>query len=552
MAESTSAMSGSFRDPRMQPKKHRTPIVWVVPLIAIAIGVWLLIHARLQQGPTIVISFDTAAGLQAGKTFLKYKEVVVGTVTAVELSDDDNRVLATVEFQRNAQRLLHADTRFWIVRPQIGPGGVSGIDTLLSGAYIAVDPGTSTKAKKSYVALDNRPMVTSGEQGRSFVLKTDDLNSLNVGSPLYFRHIDVGRVSDYSMDAATKTVSIRIFVRSPYDQFVSAATRFWNASGVDVSLTSGGLKMRTQSLATIVSGGIAFDNTPDVTDLTEVAQDTAFPLATDQETAMSDRQGTPLFFRLRFPEALRGLEKGASVEFFGVDVGDVRNVVLDYDPSTRKFSVVVDVAVYEHRLGPVLAKFPSSRGNDAQVAAFVDSMVKDGLRAQARTGNLLTGQLYISLDFVPHAPPAAFDEQRRPLVIPTVPGSLSQLQEQLADVIAKVHKIPFDSIGRGVDRDVAELGTTLHLLNTQTLPSAHATLGQATTTFQSANGMLQPNSSLQTNLNQMLIELTRLSYSLRNLSDLLNEHPESFIRGRSSASPAQPTSGTQSPEGSRP
>lgn len=552
MAESTSATPGSFRDPRMQPKKHRTPIVWVVPLIAIAIGLGMLIHARLQQGPTIVISFDTAAGLQAGKTFIKYKEVVVGTVTAVDLSDDDNRVLATVQFQRNAQRLLHADTRFWIVRPQIGPGGVSGIDTLLSGAYIAVDPGTSTKQKKSYVALDNPPMVTTGEQGRSFVLKTDDLNSLNVGSPLYFRHIDVGRVSEYSMDAATKIVSIRIFVRSPYDQFVSAATRFWNASGVDVSLTSGGLKMRTQSLATIVSGGVAFDNTPDVTNLTEVAQDTAFPLATDQEAAMSDRQGTPLFFRLRFPEALRGLEKGASVEFFGVDVGDVRNVVLDYDPSTRKFSVVVDIAVYEHRLGPVLAKFPSSQGNDAQVAAFVDSMVKDGLRAQARTGNLLTGQLYISLDFVPNAPPAVFDEQRRPLMIPTVPGSLSQLQEQLADVIAKVHKIPFDSIGRGVDHDIAELGTTLHLLNTQTLPSAHATLGQATTTFQSANGMLQPNSSVQTNLNQLLIELTRLSYSLRNLSDLLNEHPESLIRGRSNASPSQPASGTQAPEGSHP
>lgn len=552
MAESTSAGSGSFRDPRMQPKKHRTPIVWVVPIIAIAIGVGMLIHSRLQQGPTVVISFDSASGLQAGKTFVKYKEVVLGTVTAVDLSDDDNRVLATVQFQRNAQRLLHADTRFWIVRPQIGPGGVSGIDTLLSGAYIAVDPGAPTKAKKSYVALDNPPMVTTGEQGRSFILKTDDLNSLNVGSPLYFRHIDVGRVSEYSMDATTKMVSVRVFVRSPYDQLVSAATRFWNASGVDVSLTSGGMKMRTQSLATIVSGGVAFDNTPDIADLREVAEDTVFPLAVDQETAMSDRQGVPLYFRLRFPEALRGLDKGAAVEFFGVNVGDVRNVALDYDSSTRKFSVVVDIAVYEHRLGPVLAKFPSSRGNEAQVAAFVASMVKDGLRGQARTGNLLTGQLYVSLDFVPNASPVAFDEQRRPLVIPTVPGSLSQLQEQLADIVAKIHKIPFDSIGRGVNGDIAELGTTLHLLNTQTLPSARATLGQATTTFQSANGMLQPNSSLQTNLNQLLIELTRLSYSLRNLSDLLNEHPESIIRGRSSGSPAQSFPGVQTPEGNHP
>ena len=552
MAEPTSADGGSFRDPRIRPKKHHPPIVWLIPIIAIAIGLGMLIHARLQQGPTIVISFDSASGLQAGKTFVKYKEVVVGTVTAVALSDDDNRVLATVQFQKNTQRLLHGDTQFWIVRPQIGLGGVSGIDTLLSGPYIAVDPGSSSKIKDVYAALDNPPMVTSGEQGRSFILKTDDLNSISVGSPLYFRHIEVGRVSAYSMNSATKTVSIRVFVRAPYDQFVSAATRFWNASGVDVSLTSGGLKMQTQSLATIVSGGIAFDSAPDVTDLTEVAQDTVFPLAPDQETAMSDRQGTPLFFRLRFQEALRGLEKGAAVEFFGVNVGDVRNVALDYDRSTRKFSVVVDIAVYEHRLGPVLAKFPSNHGNEAQVAAFVESMVKDGLRAQALTGNILTGQLYISLDFVPNTLPVPFDEQLRPLMIPTVPGSLSQLQEQLGDIVAKIHKVPFDSIGRGVDHDIAELGTTLNLLNTHTLPSAHAALGQAAQTLQSANVALQPDSTLQTNLNQLLIELTRLSYSLRSFSDLLNEHPESLIRGRSSASPSQSPSDADAPKGSRP
>ena len=552
MAEPTAPSSASFRDPRIQPPKHRPPIVWVIPLIAVAIGIGMLVHAKLQEGPSIVVTFDSASGLQAGKTLVKYKEVVVGTVSSVGLSDDDNHVLATVQFQKNAQRLLHSDTRFWIVRPQIGPGGVSGIDTLLSGAYIAVDPGATPKAKKSYIALENPPMVTSGEQGRSFVLKTDDLNSLNVGSPLYFRHIEVGRVSAYSLDRATKTVSIRVFVRAPYDQFVSTGTRFWNASGLDVSLSSAGLKMRTQSLATIVSGGIAFDSAPDAADLAEVAQDTVFPLAIDQDMATSDREGTPIFFQLRFPEALRGLEKGAAVEFFGVNVGEVRKVALDYDPTTRKFSVVVDLAVYAHRLGPVLAKFPSSQGNEAQVAAFVGSMVKDGLRAQARAGNLLTGQLYISLDFVPHATAVSFDGRRRPLSIPTVPGSLSQLQEQLAEVVNKIQKIPFDSIGKGVDRDVAELGKTLNLLNTQTLPKAHATLGQATLTFQTASGVLQPDSSLQTNLNQLLVELTRLSYSVRGLSDLLTEHPESLIRGRSNSQPSTHSSGGEPPQGSHP
>ena len=200
----------------------------------------------------------------------------------------------------------------------------------------------------------------------------------------------------------------------------------------------------------------------------------------------------------------------------------------------------------------MLAKFPSSEGNEAQVAAFVGSMVKDGLRAQARAGNLLTGQLYISLDFVPHAAAVSFDEQRRPLSIPTIPGSLSQLQEQLAGIVNKIEKIPFDSIGNGVNHDVAELGKTLHLLNTQTLPTAHATLGQATLTFQAANGALQPDSSLQTNLNQLLVELTRLSYSLRGLSDLMTEHPESLIRGRSNTAPSNHSSSGELPQGSHP
>jgi paraquat-inducible protein B len=227
-------------------------------------------------------------------------------------------------------------------------------------------------------------------------------------------------------------------------------------------------------------------------------------------------------------------------------------VALDYDPPTRKFSVVVDLAVYAHRLGSVLAKFPSDQGNEAQVAAFVGSMVKDGLRAQARTGNLLTGQLYISLDFVPHATQVSFDGQRRPLSIPTVPGSLSQLQEQLAGIVNKIQKVPFDSIGKGVDHDVAELGKTLNLLNTQTLPTAHATLGQATSTFQTVNGLLQPDSSLQTNLNQLLVELTRLSYSVRGMSDLLTEHPESLIRGRSNSSPSNHSSSGEPSQGSHP
>jgi paraquat-inducible protein B len=549
MAEEKPVYSGALREPRVQAGKRHTPIVWIIPLIAIAIGIAMLVQAKLQQGPTIQISFDSAGGLDAGKTVVKYKDVIVGTVTGVTLSEDDTHVLATVQFQKSAKRMLHADTRFWVVRPQIGTGGVSGIDTLLSGVYIALDPGTSASTGKSYKGLENPPMVTSGELGRSFVLKTDDLGSLSIGSPLYFRHIEVGRVASYDLDKATKIVSLRVFVRAPYDQFVSPATRFWNASGVDLSLSAAGLKLQTQSLATIVAGGVAFDNAPGAADLAEAAPDTLFALAADHKTAMSDPDGTPLYFRMRFPDALRGLEKGAPVEFFGVNVGDVRNVALDYDPSTRKFSVVVDVAIYAQRMGRALDKLPSAHGDEEKVALFVASLVKDGLRAQARTGNLLTGQLYIALDFLPHPAPAAFDVHSRPLLIPTAPGSLDKVQEQLSDMIGKLQKVPFDSIGKGIDHDIAELGKTLDIVNTMTLPTAQRTLGDVSATLHTANGVLQPDSALQANLNQLLLELTRMSQSFRGLSDMLNEHPESLIRGRSNASPVAPSSNGSSAKG---
>jgi paraquat-inducible protein B len=538
MTEENMGSSAPFRDPRVKVREHHTPIVWVIPLIAIAIGITMLVHAKLQQGPTITISFDSANGLEAGKTRVRYKDVVIGTVNNVVLSQDDSHVTATVQFEKSAKRLLHADTRFWIVRPQIGTSGISGIETLLSGVYITLDPGKSSTSGESYTALVDPPMVTSGEAGRSFVLKTDDIGSINVGSPLYFRHIDVGRVASYELDKATKTVSIRIFVHAPYDQFVNGATRFWNASGVDVSLTAAGLKLQTQSLATIIAGGIAFDSAPGVSDTPEASPDTPFSLAMDRQTAMSDFDGKPLFFRMRFPEALRGLEVGAPVEFFGVNVGDVRTVALDYDPSTRKFSVVVDIALYSHRMVKVLAKLPTSHDDEQKVAVFVAALIKDGLRAQARTGNLLTGQLYIAIDYVPNPAPVSFDINSRPLVIPTTPGSLDKVQEQLGSIIAKLQKIPFDSIGKGVDHDIAELGQTLHILNTSTLPAAQNTFVSANTMLRSANGVLQPDSSLQANLNQLLLELTRMSQSFRALSDALTEHPESLIRGRSSAAPS--------------
>jgi paraquat-inducible protein B len=515
-------------------RRRRFPLVWLIPIAASLIGIAMLVQSWRSSGPRVALEFDNAQGLAAGKTHVSYKDVVVGTVSAVSLSKDRTGVIATVDFTREARDLLKDDTRFWIVRPQIGASGISGIETLLSGVYIALDPGTTGEPRSHYKGMGDAPMVTRGSAGTRFLLKATDIGSLYVGAPIYFHHLKAGRLVSYQM-TPEKSLDIRVFIDAPYDQLVNQATRFWNASGVDLSLTAAGLRVETQALATIVAGGIAFDDPPAAEATPTAAADSTFYLAADRTTAMADPDGPPLRMRMRFDSPLRGLVIGAPVEFFGVSIGNVAKAAVDYDPPTQKFSLLVDIVTYPHRLGSVLAKFPTQNEEETKVATFIGSMVHKGLRAQARTGSLLTGQLYIALDYVKSPPAATFDIAARPLLIPTAPGSVDKLQGDLEDFVAKLDRLPLDSIGRRLDQDVGDLGTTLQLLNTKTLPGLSDTLADSRKVLQGAGGALDPDASLQTNLNDLLRELTRSARSIRVLTDMLAAHPESLIRGRRAA-----------------
>jgi paraquat-inducible protein B len=513
-------------------RRRRFPLVWLIPIAASLIGIAMLVQSWRSGGPRVSIEFANAQGLTAGKTHVSYKDVVIGTVSSVSLSKDRSGVVATVDFTRDARDLLKDDTRFWIVRPQIGAAGISGIETLLSGVYIALDPGSTGDAQTHYKAMVDAPMVTRGSAGKRFLLKAADIGSLYVGAPIYFHHLKAGRLVSYQM-SPDKSLEVRIFIDAPYDRFVHPTTRFWNASGVDLSLTAAGLKVETQALATIVAGGIAFDDPPAAEETPAAAADSTFYLTVDRTSAMADPDGPPLRMRMRFDSPLRGLAIGAPVEFYGVSIGNVVKVAVDFDPPTQKFSLLVDVVTYPHRLGSVLDKFPVQE--DAKVATFIGSMVHTGLRAQARTGNLLTGQLYVALDFVKSPPVATFDTSARPLLIPTVGGSVDKLQTDVGDFVAKLDRLPLDSIGKRLDQDVGELGDTLQLLNTKTLPGLSDTLADSRKVLKGAGGALDPDAPLQMNLHDLLRELTQSARSIRLLTDMLAAHPESLIRGRRSA-----------------
>ena len=539
-------------EPVVSKPRVNASLVWLVPVIAALVGLSLVIHAWYEAGPSINISFQTAEGLDPGKTPVKYKSVIIGKVTAVRLSEDRTHVVAKVGLEKSAKGFATADSRFWVVRPRIGLGGVSGIDTLLSGAFIGADAGQSQEPKDDFVGLESPPTVTHGAPGKTFDLHSDDLGSLDIGSPVYYRRIQVGRVSSYHLNKDGKGVTLQIFVDAPNDQFVTTSSRFWNASGIDVSLGADGLKVNTQSLATVLAGGVAFQDPPGPHDATHAQENDAFTLFNDQATAMAPPDGEPRYIRMRFDQSLRGLAVNAPVEFLGVPFGRVVSINLDYDEKTQSFPTIVGAVVYPARLGKAynkLVEIAKSQGDDEQMSMMMGRLVARGLRAQARTGNLLTGQLYIAMDFLPKATAVTFDGRAKPLEIPTAPGDFDKIQQQIADIVNKIQKIPFDSIGNNLDQSLAELNRTLKQVNSGVLPEVSNTLKGAQKTLGNADNMFSPDSQLQQNLGGTLQELQRAARSLRVMTDYLGAHPDALLRGRRADDKLAPTPPPAPPPG---
>lgn len=520
----------------VKTRRFSVSLVWIVPIVAVLVGISLVVHSLMQEGPTITVTFKTGDGLTANKTEVKYRNVVIGHVSDVELSNDQKSVNATIKLAKQAESFTRADSKFWVVRPRIGAGGVSGIDTLLSGDYIGADIGQANARSKQFKGIENPPAITYGEPGKRFTLHTQDLGSLDIGSPVYYRKIPVGQVVAYALDPDGKGVNIDLFIHSPNDAYVTENTRFWNASGVDVSVGANGFAVRTESLSSILVGGIAF-RAPDYNpDDKPAPEEYAYELFEDQQTALAPPSGKGQFLSLRFDQALRGLKVDAPVEFLGMEIGKVVSVNLDFDEKKKSFPVNVGIVIYPQRLGKAHTKLLKAYNHDPSDEAggvrLIGTFIENGLRAQARSGNLLTGQLYIALDFYPKAEKVVFDPSARPVSIPTIPGSLEELQGKLEAMVDKINKLPIERIAGNLDSNLVELRRGLAQFNAKTLPGVQTTLADVSKTLQSASSTLAEDSPQREQLTQTLDELGRMSRSLRELSDYLGRHPESLIRGR--------------------
>ena len=517
------------------PRERGFSPIWIIPIVALAIGLFLVYRVISETGPTIFISFKAASGIEAGKTKVKFKQVEVGEVTHVDIDSDLAGVTVTVSMNNNTGKYMTDKTQFWVVRPQISAGSITGLGTLLSGNYIGMDPSSEGEKIRAFTGLERPPVIRSDEAGRDFKLRAKELGGLNFGSPVYFRQIAVGSVVQYkSLDNGD--IELEVFIKTPYEKHVNAATRFWNAGGFDITLSAEGLEIKTQSLVTIINGGIAYDT------VQGIGEDAAQPVADGQvfdlyasHTASRKKSYTEkqrvMFY---FDDPVRGLLPGAPVELRGYKVGEVVDVSLEFDRESGNFRV------------PVLAELEPQRVKTTGEPDFqrtFEQLVARGLRASLQSGNIVFGKLLVSLDFHPDEPPAQADFSGDYPVLPSIRGTIGEIMADAHALIEELRQASKTINGvlssKAFADSVDDLASTLaHVkqisaqIDQTTAPQISAVLSSAEQTLAEAQAMFAANSTTRTEINRLLLELAEAARSIRLLADYIEQHPESIIKGK--------------------
>jgi paraquat-inducible protein B len=521
----------------------RLPLVWILPAVVVLVGAFVVVREKIAQGTSIEIRFENAEGLEVNKTKVRYKDVDIGEVRDIRVGDDRKEVIVTADIHRNARAYLVEDTRFWVVRPRVSGAGVSGLATLVSGAYISVDVGHSAADRDHFVGLEVPPIVTADVPGREFILHADDLGSLDIGSSVFYRHIIAGQVVGYNLDPGGSGVTIKVFINAPFDVYVTGETRFWQASGIDMSVNADGVKLRTESIASILGGGVAF-GTPSGARAARVAADTAFTLFYDQDRAMRPSETEIRTFVMYFGGTLRGLSAGAPVDLQGITVGEVKSLDVEYDERSQQLAFPVVVELYPQRLRGrsqhiAAAPAPAHQPPGIDSRTLIDSLVAHGLRAELKTGNLLTGQKFVSLEMHRDVSKEKVVWNEQPAIFPTISGSLDDIQDSVGVIAKKLSKVPFDQLSarllsamNSLDQTLKSADQLLHNVDSNLAPQMQTTLAEAQEALKNAKELLGRDAPLENDLGSTLLQVSRAAKSISALVDYLERHPESLLRGK--------------------
>ena len=490
-------------------RRRRPSVVWLIPLVAAIAGGFVAWRTFSELGPLIEIELADAEGLEAGKTKIRYKDVEVGVVEEIHIEPDLSGVICTARMESEAEGWLTEKTRFWVVRPRVTGSEITGLGTLFSGAYIGIDPVPGGKSAKRFTALEVPPIVTTDEPGKHFTLTSHQAGSVHVGAPVYFQQIKVGEVVASSLDPSGELVVLRIFVHAPHDQLVHTNTRFWNASGVRISIGADGAEIDVESLVSLLIGGIAFA-APRAGE-TPAADGATFELYATREATERPEYTQRSFYVLYFDQSVRGLDVGAPVEFRGIRIGEVKDVTLEFDDATGQFRIPVLVAIEPQRVTNV---------DDMDVGLRHDALqrlVRKGLRAQLQMGSLLTGQLFVELDMHEEAKAAEIVWSEPYPEFPTVPAALEEITSSVTQLAKRLDQLPLEQIATSLNR---------------TLDAAQGTFTQVGDTLNSANALVGPDSPINAELLRTLAELTAAARSVGLAADQIESQPNSLIFGR--------------------
>ena len=536
-AEVSAAQPRPVRAPTRVQRERRISWIWLLPILAIIVGLSVLVRMWMGIGPTIVVTFNSAEGLKAGQTQLRYRDVVVGTVSELAVASDREQVEVHIKLNKEGSDFITQPTsRFWVVRPRLGISGVSGLGTLLSGAYISVDAPTTLKEDSDtvtrFVGLEDPPEITASRPGTRFSLLTNDLASIERGSPIYYRGLTVGQVIGYNLDEHGDAVSLQVFVDAPYDRYVTTDSRFWNVSGIDLELDANGFSLQAASIVSALIGGIEFASGPDES-AKKAPSNHRFKLFKNKDHAMARPDGEPFLVAFHFYQSVRGLRTGATIDFQGLELGKVTEIFLDYDVKEQRFYSVVHAEIYPLRLGRAY-ELLLKRLDETQepVREFFGGLIAHGFRAQLRQGNILTGQQYVALDFIRNAEPVEFQIESTPLLIPVIKGEFARLQEQVTNVMTKIEQLPLKELSGSLEANFKSLNGLIKRLDEQVVPSSRAALEAAQKALERVEAVLADDSPLSRNIEQSLGELQRTLRSLTDVTSELQTQPSSLLRGR--------------------
>ena len=519
--------------------------IWIIPIVALLLGIYMVVHTWMNEGPEIEIAFDTASGLTAGKTKIKYRNVEMGLVTEVNLTDDFEGVVAKVKMDLQAKPLLKADTQFWVVTARVSVGNISGLDTLLSGAYIQMSPGVEGKAgTRQFKALPRPPLTPADAPGLRLQLLAERAGSVSDGDAVVYRGYKVGRVETSEFDSELERMRYEIFIDAPFHELVDSSVRFYNTSGISLSASAEGLKINTGSMDTVLLGGIGFGRPPDIPEGDPVEPGTEFKLYGSLEDTLENPFSYGHYFVVHFAQSLKGLLPGAPVEYRGIRIGRVERILMK--------ELMQEQLIEEHETGhvestgvpiPVLIYVEPGRLTLPDTPESVEILkvairdgVTNGMRATMETGNLLTGARYIGIDYYPNAG----DESEMGTfleyaTIPTIGGGIDQIMVKVNSILDKIDRAPIEETLTNANDAIAQLDKALvgleKMLNSEDMQKLPTDLSKTLDELRQTLDGLSPDSELYQNVNGSMRQLNRTLNNVEALTRTLSGQPNAAVMG---------------------